>query len=199
MNYLCSTGVIMIKIATTEGPVLDLIRKRWSARSFADRAIKQEDLTTIIEAATWAASANNEQPWVYYYAVKGTPAHDTLVAALMPGNQPWAKNAAALLVSVARKTFAANGNTNAYAHHDTGMANATLLLQARSMDIYSHVMGGFNKQAVTEAVGIDDTREVVCVIALGYLDSADQLEEPFKTRELTPRSRKPLQEIAVAL
>lgn len=189
----------MIKIATTQGPVLDLIRKRWSARSFADRMIAQTDIDTLIESAGWAPSANNEQPWVYYYAVKGTAGHDALVNGLMPGNQPWAKNAPVLLVSVARKTFAGNGNHNAYAHHDTGMANAQLLLQARSMDIYSHVMGGFNRQVVTEALGLDDTREVVCVIALGYLDHADKLEEPFRTREMMARSRKPLEEIAVAL
>lgn len=189
----------MIKIATTQGPVLDLIRKRWSARSFADRQVAQTDIDTLIESAGWAPSANNEQPWLYYYAVKGTGGHAALVNALLPGNQPWAKNASVLLVSVARTTFAANGSENKYAHHDVGMANAQLMLQARSMDIYSHVMGGFNKQAVTDALGIDNTKDVVCVMALGYLDNAEKLEEPFRTRELTARSRKPLQEIAVSL
>ncbi len=108
----------------------------------------------------------------------------------MGGNQPWAKDAAALVVTVARKTFAANGNANGSALHDLGMANATLLLQARALDIFGHPMGGFDREKATEILNLDEDRMPVCVIALGYLGDAEQLIEPFKTRELSPRSRK---------
>lgn len=186
----------MIKIAKTHGPVIDVIRGRWSARSFANKVITEQEMHTMIEAATWAASANNEQPWEYYYAFKGTPSFDKLAESLMPGNKPWATNAAALIVSVARKTFAANGNENKMALHDAGMANAQLMLQARAMDIHTHAMGGFDRSMVGETLQLADQKQIVCMIAAGYLDHADKLEEPFKTRELTERSRKTVAEIA---
>ncbi len=186
----------MIKIAKTEGPVIDLIKGRWSARSFAERAVSEQDIHTMLEAATWAASANNEQPWEYYYALKGTEGFARLAESLMPGNKPWAANAAALIVSVARKTFAANGNENKMAFHDAGMANAQLMLQAKAMDVYTHPMGGFDRNMVTEQLQLNDDKQIVCMIAVGYLDHANKLEEPFKTREITERSRKPIAEIA---
>lgn len=189
----------MVKIANTQGPVIDLIKNRWSARSFSDKAISGADMRTIMEAATWAASANNEQPWEYYYALKGTEAFAHLAGSLMPGNQPWAQHAAALVVSVARNTFAANNNENKMALHDTGMANAQLMLQARAMDIHSHAMGGFDRNIVKHYLALPDDRSIVCMIALGYLDNAEKLEEPFKTRELTARSRKPLSEVVKQL
>lgn len=186
----------MIKIAKTQGPVIDVIKGRWSARSFAEKALTEQELHTMIEAASWAASANNEQPWEYYYALKGTPGFDKLAESLMPGNKPWASNAGALIVSVARKTFAANGNENKMAMHDAGMANAQLMLQARAMDIHTHAMGGFDRNMVAEQLQLGDDKQIVCMIAAGYLDHADKLEEPFKTREVTERSRKPVAEIA---
>lgn len=184
-----------MKIAKTQFPVIDLIRNRWSARSFADRQLSQQEVDTIVEAATWAASANNEQPWEYYYAFNGTAAFEKLVGSLAQGNQPWAKNASVLMVSVARKTFAASHAENKMAFHDSGLANAQLMLQARAMDIYSHVMGGFDRNMVSDYLQLGDDRAVVCLIALGYLDTAEKLEEPFKTRELTARSRKPVHEV----
>lgn len=186
----------MIKTATTQHPVIDLIKNRWSARAFSEQALTQEEIETILEAASWAPSANNEQPWEFYYAHKNTEGFDTIFNCLMDGNKPWAKNAAALVVTVARTTFAANEKNNPNAAHDVGLATATLLLQATAMDIYCHPMGGFHKDMLKEALKFSDTQSPICVIALGRLDSPETLEEPFKTREITPRSRKPLSEIA---
>lgn len=180
----------MIKHAVTQFPVLDLIKERWSARSYSPKAISKEDASTLFEAASWAASANNEQPWEYIYAHKGTPGFDTIWEGLLPGNQPWNKNAAILIAAIARKTIAATGNPNGYADHDLGMANAHLLLQASSMEIHGHIMGGFDKAKLTAALNLTEDQALVCVISLGYLDAPEKLEEPFKTRELTPRSRK---------
>ena len=188
-----------VKIPTTEYPVLELIKNRWSARAFADTPLTDETVHTLFEAASWAASANNEQPWQYIYAHRGTPGFDQLWNCLMPGNQPWAKNAAVLILSVARKTYAANGNPNAYSWHDLGMANATLFLQATAMDIYGHPMAGFSKDKAKEALQLTDDQEAVCMIALGYLAAPEVLEEPFLTREVTARTRKELKEIVTGI
>jgi nitroreductase len=181
-----------IKIANTKHDVLDLIKNRWSPRSFSDKVISQEDLQTLFEAGGWAASANNEQPWQYYYASNGNEGFVPIADSLFAGNKTWAEHADVLIVAVARKTFEANQLENTTAIHDLGMANAHLLLQASYLGIYSHMMGGFDKPKISEVLGLTDKQEAVAVIALGYLDEADKLEEPFRTRELTPRVRKPL-------
>jgi nitroreductase len=179
-----------IKSAQTQFDVAPFITERFSPRAFSEKSISKEAINTIFEAASWSASANNEQPWEFYYAHKGTEGFQKIWASLMGGNQPWAKDAAALVITVARKTFAGNGNANGSALHDLGMANATLLLQARALDIFGHPMGGFDRIKATEILNLDEDRIPVCVIALGYLGDAEQLIEPFKTRELSPRSRK---------
>lgn len=185
-----------IKIAKTEHKVIDVIKNRWSARSFSDKAISETDLHTLFEAASWAFSANNAQPWEFIYAHKeDTAAFQKLHSCLVGGNQPWTKNAAVLMAVIAHKKLE-NGHENKAANHDVGSANATLMLQATSMNIYGHVIGGFDMNKTVELLNIDtETTEPVVFIALGYLDSPEKLEEPFKTREITPRTRKPLERI----
>ena len=112
---------------------------------------------------------------------------------LFDGNKVWAQHADVLVVAVARKTYEANKTENVTALHDLGMANAHLLLQASHLGIYSHMMGGFDHAKISEVLGLTHDQEPVAMIALGYLDEADKLEEPFKTRELSPRVRKPLE------
>lgn len=185
----------MIKHAITRLPVLDLIKERWSARSFSPEAVTTEHVHTILEAASWAPSANNEQPWEFQYALKGTAGFDVIWNCLLPGNQPWNKYAAGFIVTIARKTVAATGKANPLAEHDLGLATSNLLLQASSMGIYTHPMAGFDKPELTEALGLTENQHAVCVISFGYLDDAEKLEEPFKTRELAARTRKPLTEI----
>ncbi|MBP7810250.1 MAG: nitroreductase family protein [Bacteroidia bacterium] len=185
-----------IKIAKTKHDVIDVIKNRWSARSFSDKAISENDLHTLFEAASWAFSANNAQPWEYIYAHReDSEAFHKLDSCLMGGNQPWTKNAAVLIAVLAHKKLD-NGHENKAAKHDVGSANATLMLQATSMNIYGHVMGGFDTNKAIDILNINtEVHEPVVFIALGYLDEAEKLEEPFKTRELTPRTRKPLVEI----
>lgn len=189
-----------IKIAKTKHDVIDVIKNRWSARSFSDKAISENDLHTLFEAASWAFSANNAQPWEYIYAHKeDTEAFHKLHSCLMGGNQPWTKNAAVLMAVLAHKKLD-NGHENKAAKHDVGSANATLMLQATSMNIYGHVMGGFDANKAIDVLNVNtEVHEPVVFIALGYLDEAEKLEEPFKTRELTPRTRKPLVEIVKRL
>jgi len=184
----------MIKTATTRLPVIDLIKNRWSARAFSAQNLNDEQLLTLIEAASWAPSSMNEQPWRYRYALRGSAAFEQIWACLLPGNQSWARDAAALLLCTVKKNFSSNDAPNRHAMHDTGMANAFLVLQATGMDIYSHIMGGYDPQKVRETYRFDEDEEAVCIIALGYLGSPEQLEEPFRTRETTPRSRRAIED-----
>ncbi len=184
-----------IKQANTLFPVTELIKKRWSARSFSNKPISENDLFTILEAASWASSSMNEQPWMYIYATKDDAEnfkkfHDCL----MLGNQPWTENASVIILSLARKTFAKNHAHNRHYLHDTGAANMNLILQATDLDIYGHIMGGFNMEKTIQTFQLDENLEPVAFIALGYLDEPEKLEEPFLTRELTPRTRKPQSE-----
>lgn len=183
-----------VKQAQTLTPVHPLIRDRWSARSFSERNLTDEVLRTLVEAAMWSPSSMNEQPWRYTIARKGTEAFENMASCLSPGNQIWARNAPVLVLSTA-ETHHSNGHLNAYAWYDTGAANQTLLLQAASMGILGHLMGGFNAQQAVETFQIPETRRPVVFIALGYPDEPEKLEEPFHTRELTPRSRKSIEDI----
>lgn len=183
----------MIKQAKTKHNVHELIKNRWSARSFSEKEITQEELETIFEAAGWAFSSMNYQPWRYIYAHKKDEVNfQKMVNCLNGGNKPWAKDAPVIIMALAKKNFD-NGISNAAALHDLGAANTNLILQATSMNIYGHLMGGFDKEKAIEVFNIDtEEYEPFVFIALGYLDTPEKLIEPFKTREVTPRTRKPL-------
>jgi nitroreductase len=187
----------MIKTAVTRHPVIDLIKNRWSARAFSDQIPGEDQVLTLIEAASWAPSSMNEQPWRYRYAFRGNAAFERMWECLSPGNQAWAKNAAVLLLCTAKTTFSRNGQFNRHALHDTGMANAFLMLQATEMQIYGHIMAGYDPEKLQNTYLLADDEEAVCIIALGYLGSPEQLEEPFRTREVTPRSRRAVEDFIV--
>jgi nitroreductase len=184
-----------VKKAKTNYPVLDIIKNRWSPRSFSEKAIPADDMNTILEAATWAFSSMNEQPWRYIVAHRGTPLFDIFLNSLYAGNQPWNKQAAALVLSVQKTKYSENGKINRVALHDIGAANILLTLQANSLGIYSHVMGGFDKEKLSSLLENEQDTEPVVLIALGYPDDAEKLDEPFRSREIMARSRKNLDEI----
>lgn len=186
----------MIKEAKTIYPVHELISKRWSARSFSDKQVSRDELLTIIEAAGWASSSVNEQPWHYSYAFNGTEGFTKMWNVLSAGNQPWVKNASVLVMCSANKYFSKNNQINRHYMHDVGFSNAYLLTQAISMGIYGHILGGYDHDQANKVFDIGDDKELVGFIALGYLGEADLLEEPYKTREKTPRTRKSLSEIS---
>ncbi len=190
----------MIKIPNTNYPVIDVIKNRWSIRSFKKDAISQDEIATLIEAASWAPSCNNEQPWQFYYVQKNNPEKfNELIDCLVTGNSLWAKEADVIIATVARKTFSSTGKPNDWASYDLGAANYGLLLQAQTMNIYGHLMAGFKPELARQVLGLTDSQEIMAFMVLGYLGDADALDEPFKTRELTPRSRKPIHEIAFKL
>lgn len=188
-----------LKTAETTADLHPLISKRWSPRSFSDREISEDLLLEFLEAARWAASSNNEQPWHFVYAFRGTEGFDQLVSSLMPGNQVWARHAAVLVASIHRHTFSRNGKPNQWAGHDLGMANAQMVLQATHRDVSAHMMAGFDRNAVADLLGLTEDQEVLVVTAFGYLSEASKLDEPLRTRETAPRKRKLLVEIATPL
>lgn len=185
-----------VKIAKTAFDVHPIIKNRWSARSFSEKPMTDEVIKTIIEAGHWMFSAMNEQPWRFIYAKKNTAAFDLILSSLAHGNAVWAKNAGAFVVSIVKTDFDKEGNPfNAWAEHDMGAANAGMILQASTMDIYAHPMAGFKPEIIKEYYNLPDNLKPFVVNAFGYLDEPQKLEEPFLTRETTARSRKNLEEI----
>lgn len=179
------------KQASTQHDISPLIKKRWSPRAFSGQPIDPQDVEAIFEAASWAASSYNEQPWQYLYAHRSDEAgFQRMLSCLNTGNQAWAKDAAVLVLSVAQMHFAHNNSPNRHAWHDTGAANAHLLLEAVRRDIYGHAMAGFDREKTTRELAIPVSSEPVCFIALGYLGDPKQLEEPLRSRELGTRSRQ---------
>jgi nitroreductase len=200
MTDLTTVDTKALKEARTENAVLPLIRQRFSARAFSPDLLREEELLALFEAAAWAPSAMNEQPWRFRYALRGSEWFDKLWSCLNPGNQPWTRNAAALVVCSVMKKLERNNEPNHSRHHDLGLANAQLLMQATSMGIYGHLMGGFDHEKADQVLGIDaENEEVFCLLALGRLGDPDALVEPFKTRELMSRTRRPLASIAQRL
>lgn len=184
------------KKANTTYPVIDLIRERWSPRSFREDPLSENDMNTILEAASWSFSSSNLQPWHYLYAHRGTKGFGKILGCLTVSNQSWAKNAAVLMVGLTRLERSP-GKPNPKARHDLGAANMLLILQARSMNIYGHPMGGYDPDKVYETLDVDPSvyEPVVC-IALGCLGDPDQLEESRREEERAARTRKSIGEIS---
>ena len=187
------------KIAITTWPVLDLIRRRWSPRSFTPEIITPEQMNTLLEAATWSFSAGNMQPWHYLYAHRGTQGFDQILECLASGNRVWARNAAVLMITLARRERDP-GKPNVWSMHDLGAANMLLILQALSMNIYGHPMGGYDAAKMAESLGIDTSVFALSAcIALGFAGDPDLLEESQREREVAPRTRKGLSEISLRI
>ena len=185
-----------IKTANTDYEIIDLIAERWSPRAFADTPVEQEKLNQLFEAARWAPSSSNEQPWRYIYAHKGTKGYDKLFEALVSGNQEWAKSAPVLGVSIAKMQFDYKNRNNRHAYHDTGMATGMLLIQATQLGLYVHQMGGFSQDKMRELFDIPEGYEPIAAMAIGYLGDADTLSDKNKESELKPRERKPISEMS---
>lgn len=184
----------MEKLAQTDYPILDILQRRWSPRSFSDQMVEPDKLLSLFEAARWAPSSFNEQEWHFIIATKENPEdHARLLSCLVEKNQPWARLAPVLMVSVAKLTFDRNGKPNRHALYDVGMAVGNLMVQATALDLFVHQMAGFSPQRVSELYQIPDQFEPVAAIALGYAGELAALPEQFRAQELAPRSRKAIQ------
>jgi nitroreductase len=185
----------MTRTAASQVPLHPLLAERWSPRSF-DRSHKVSDaaLTALLEAARWAPSANNVQPWRFLVARRDSADFATLVELLAPGNQVWAQHASALIAVVA-ETVDDNGNPRTHALYDTGQAVAQLVAQAQAEGLVTHQMGGFDAAATRTSFRLSDDLTPVVVVAVGSHDAEAQLPEPFAARETAPRTRRPLEEL----
>ncbi|MBS0169550.1 MAG: nitroreductase family protein [Nitrospira sp.] len=185
----------MDKPAETQFPIHDLLRRRWSPRAYSEQMVEIEKLQSLFEAARWAPSSNNEQPWHFIVGTKADPAaYDRLFACLMEGNKKWVFRAPVLMLSVARLNFEDEGTPNRHAWHDTGMAALSLCLQATAMGLIVHQMAGFDIEKARTDLDIPADHEPVAMIAVGYPGDPAELPDYLRERELKPRERKSVRE-----
>jgi nitroreductase len=189
-----SQNLETLKHGPAESGVQEVILKRWSPRSFADKPVPSADLTKIFTAAAWAASSFNEQPWRFLVGRKGDETYAKILDSLIEFNQAWAKTAPVLILSVGKKTFSHNGSPNGFAMHDTGAASATLSLEATALGMHTHGMAGLDKDKARANFGIPEDFEIGAVWALGYLGAPEALPEQMQEMEKSARTRKPLGE-----
>lgn len=191
--------VDQIKHAPAVDGVLPIFHQRWSARSFADRDVSKDDLRRVFEAARWAASSSNEQPWRYVVGTRGTNTHRKLYDSLVGFNQQWAGKAPVLILGLAKARMTHGDRPNGYAMYDLGAASSCLTLEAAALGMTTHQMGGYDRMKTKTLLEIPEGYEFGAVIALGYRDEPAQLpNDELIQREIAPRERKPLNEFVFA-
>ena len=163
---------------------------RWSPRAFSPRPVEDEVLLSALEAARWAPSSNNEQPWRFIIA-RSEADRAKFLEFLAPGNQRWAKDAPVLLVIISKKAFVESGQPNKTHQFDAGTASGFLHLQARQNGLYVHGMAGFDTDRARTALDVPDGFDIMAVFALGYRGETSQLPPDLQAREI-PSTRRPL-------
>jgi nitroreductase len=189
----------MQKPAPSDYPVHELILERWSPRAFADKPVPQNVLRSIFEAARWAPSSNNEQPWAYIVATgDDKDSFEKISSVLMEFNAKWARSAPVLAIAVAELAFAKNNAPNRNAQYDTGAATALLSVEATALGLAVHQMAGFDPEKARQIFGIPGGWEAIAALAIGYPGDPNSLPQPLKDREMAPRTRKPITEFVMA-
>ena len=182
----------MIPPAATDHPVHELIARRWSPYAFADRPVSADDLRSLFEAARWAPSSYNEQPWSYLVATRDRPEEFArLLSCLVEGNQVWAKAAPVLALGCTRLTFERDGKPNAAAVHDLGLAAAHLTFEATARGLFVHQMIGILPDRARELYGLPENVQAVTGLAIGYAADPSVLPEKLRARDQARRGRKP--------
>jgi len=183
----------MQKPAPTHHPIHDLLRHRWSPRAFSDKPVSPDILRSLFEAARWAPSSNNEQPWAFLVATRDDPEnHAKMLSTLVEFNQSWAKHAHVLAIAVSEMAFARTGKANRNAFYDTGAAVAHLSVEATSRGLFVHQMAGFEPHKAVELFGIPDGWEPIAAFVIGHPGDPASLPDTLREREIGPRERKPL-------
>lgn len=183
----------MEKPAPTEHPLHDVLRRRWSPRAFDPRPVEPEQLLSLLEAARWAPSSSNEQPWHFIVATReDREAFARITGCLRRGNRRWAPRAPVLMLAITRLFFEDDNDPNRHAWHDLGLAVGNLLAQATAMGLMVHQMAGFYRDQAREAFAIPEGYEPVTMIAVGYPGDPSTLPDDLQQRERQPRERKPL-------
>lgn len=182
------------RTAPAAHPIAPVLAARWSPRSFEERAVPDSALSQVLEAARWASSCLNEQPWNYVVARKDreAEAYAKLFDCLSPNNKGWAGRAPVLMLGIARTHFSGNGNPNRHAAYDLGQATANLAAQAAELGLQVHQMAGFDAAKAREVLAIPEGFDPLVMISLGHPGPADVLPEALAARETAPRARKPI-------
>lgn len=183
--------------APADHPLLHAIAERWSPRAFdPDRPLTESDVLPLLEAARWAASSSNLQPWRFAWALRGDAAFSRLLGCLNPGNAAWAHRAGALLLGCAVLDKPDGRGPNRHAAHDLGAALAQMAVQAAADGIGMHAMAGFDRDAARAALAVPEGIEPYTAVALGWPGDPSLLDEGRRERERAPRVRLPLAEVA---
>jgi nitroreductase len=180
---------------TTAHPIDPLFLRRWSPRAMSGAPLTRAQLLTLLEAARWAPSSGNGQPWRFAYALAGTPHFDRFLATLVPGNREWCVRAGALVL-VCAKVVRDDGKPSPTAPFDAGAAWMALALQGTLSGLVVHAMAGFDHQAAKAAVGLPAGLEPQAMVALGLPGRVEDLPEKLRERE-QPNDRLPLEDLAV--
>jgi len=184
--------------APTSVPIHDLLQYRWSPRAFSDKVVPPEILHALFEAARWAPSSSNYQPWAYIVGAKDhADDFGKILSTLVEFNAGWAKNAPVLVMSVAQTRVPKDGSPNRHAFHDVGSASAQLTFEANSRGLLVHQMAGFDANKAREVFSIPPDWDAVAVMAIGYPGDPQTLSDKLRDRELAPRTRKPLSEFVM--
>ncbi|NIU02651.1 MAG: nitroreductase [Aliifodinibius sp.] len=185
-----------VKLADTEYPIHELLKKRWSPRAFSEKSIDTELLNQLFEAARWAPSSYNEQPWRFIVARKNdTEAYEQLASVMNEFNQSWAMDAPVLVLALTKTTFDLDGRDNPHAEHDLGQAIAHLTFEATKNDLYVHQMAGISSEKARELYDISNDYNPMTMFAIGYKGQPESLNEKMQKQETSPRIRKELDEI----
>jgi nitroreductase len=188
----------MDKPALTQVPIDATLARRWSGRAFdASRTISQAQIVVLLEAARWAPSCYGDQPWRFVVCDKGTDQASWQQAfdCLAPGNQAWVKDASLLLLIAADSKFQHNGADNRWGQYDTGAAAENLCLQASSMGLMAHQMGGFDVDRARAAFSVPEQYALMAMLCVGYPADIASISGDAREREQAPRSRRPLGEL----
>jgi nitroreductase len=188
----------MQKPTTTQQAIHELLANRWSGRAYdAGKAVSQQQVVSLLEAARWAPSCFGDQPWRYVFCNKADnmQAWQAAFDCLVPGNQGWAVNAPVLLLICADTLFGHNDKPNKWAAYDTGAATENLCLQATALGLMAHQMGGFDADKARATFKVPERYQILAMVTVGYQAAVESLSGEVKERELAARSRKPLEEL----
>lgn len=175
-------------------PIQPLLLSRVSSRAFSQERLTEEELLSLFEAARWAPSSYNNQPWRFVYARRGEKDWDTLFNVLIDFNKSWCKNADTLAVAISKNNFEHNNKPAHTSRFDTGSAWMSLALEAHSKNFVAHGMEGFDYEGIKKALKIPDSYTVEAMFAIGKAGKKEDLPKELQEKE-TPSTRKPLQEI----
>ncbi|MFW5426815.1 MAG: nitroreductase family protein [Methylophagaceae bacterium] len=185
------------KPAVTDQKINSTIAERWSGRAYDPATpVSDEDIMSLCEAARWAPSCFGDAPWrfIVWNKHNDETSWQKALDCLAPGNQEWAKNASVFVLAASVKTFSHNDKDNRWVGYDTGAASISMCLQATSMGLMNHQMGGFDSDKVRSTFAVPDEIECWAMIAIGHPAALDSLDEEQLERELKARERRPLDE-----